>query len=855
MPTRVRWMLFLVLAVAVCGAVVAGSWASATPAAAKPDAEGASADGDKPLVAPAIAPTLMLQGGGATSAAAAGSSHPAALELRGADDFAQLLLTLVSAEDAQDVTRTATYAVEPAGLARIEASGLITPTANGQGTITATLATGEVASLPLIVAHVGTELPVNFPNDVVPLFTRLGCNSGGCHGKASGQNGFRLSLLGFVPADDYEFLVKESRGRRVFPAAPDQSLLLLKSTGAVPHGGGVRLAADSYEYRTLRRWIAQGMPYGAASDPVVTGIEVIPAERTLPRKSEQQLAVLAHFSDGSLRDVTRMTQFESNSGEMAEVSKTGLVSTLDLTGSVAVMARYAGQVATFQANIPLGAEVAHWPAPRNFIDEAVFNRLRTLGIPPSELCDDATFLRRATIDLAGRLPTLAETEAFLADPNAQKRDELIERLLRSPDYADYFANKWGAILRVKRAGNSSVRANLTFHDWIRDSLLANKPYDVFVREILTASGAPDENPPVVWYKEVRTPEEEVEDVAQLFLGLRIQCAKCHHHPFEKWSQSDYYKFAAFFSRLGRKQDNVQGQERVFHRRGDAEAQIPKTGERFRPAGLDGPELQIAAESDPREDLADWLTDPRNPYFAKALVNRYWKHFLGAGIVDPEDDMRITNPPSNPDLLNALEAHFVDSGFDLKELVRAICQSRTYQLASDPNEWNAKDQQAHSRYLPARLNAEVLLDAIDELTGTQTQLAGLPPQMRSVQLPDSAGGTYFLSVFGRPEAESACECERTGEANLAQSLHLLNSGELTGKVNADTGRAHALAADDTRDDAAKIRELYLRAFSRPPTDAELDIATKYMLAHAAEKTLAYEDLVWSLLNTKEFLFNH
>jgi hypothetical protein len=776
--------------------------------------------------------------------------------LRGADDRLQLVVSgKFDSGQFRDFTRQVKYELAPANVAAIDPTGLVTPLANGKATVTARIKEGMVGTLQLEVQQIGSEPPINFSNEITPIFTKLGCNSGGCHGKASGQNGFKLSLLGFEPGEDYEYLVKEARGRRLFPAAPERSLLLLKGTNALPHGGGARLAADSHEYRMLRRWIQQGMPFGSEKDATVARIEVLPRSRAMVRGGEQQFKVLAHYSDGSTRDVTRTAQFDANDPEMAEVTPTGLVKTLDLTGDVAIMARYQGHVDVFRASIPLGVKVENLPPVKNFVDEAVFGKLKLLGIPPSALCDDATFLRRVSIDICGRIPSIQETEAFLADKDPSKRERLIDRLLDSPEYGDYFANKWASILRIKRAGDSSVRANYAFHGWIRRAFIDNMPYDVFAREVLAAAGEVGENPAVTWYRSVRTINEQVEDTAQLFLGLRIQCARCHHHPFEKWSQQDYYGFSAFFSRVGRKPGMEPNEERIFHQRGDASAANPKTGQAVPPTGLDAKPPKLTAEDDPRHAMVDWMADPGNKFFAYALVNRYWKHFFGRGIVDPEDDMRVTNPASNPELLEKLAQNFIASKFDLKDLVRTICRSSVYQLSSEPNDYNRSDKQNYSRYYPKRLNAEVLLDAIDAVTNSTTGFGGLPAGTKAVQLPDSAGMTYFLTVFGKPQGESACECERSSEANLAQSLHLLNSSEVQGKLSGGNSRARMLAADAKRVDEAKIRELFLAVFSRPPADKEVKVALAHIAKHSKDKAVAYEDILWALINTKEFLFNH
>ncbi len=789
--------------------------------------------------------------------AALSIEQPAYASLRGADARRQLVVTgRDAAGQVTDVTHKVSFEASPPGVVSIDPSGLVTPVADGTAKVIAKSPGGVTGEIELKVESFSIPLPISFPNQIVPIFTKLGCNSGGCHGKASGQNGFRLSLLGFYPEDDHEFLVKEGRGRRILASAPEQSLILLKATNTLPHGGGQRIEPESYEYRLLKRWMLQGMPYGGPNDPKVARLEVLPETRTMERGGEQQLEVFAHYTDGSIEDVTRMAQFEANDKEMAEVSPAGLFKAQDLTGEVAVMVRFQGQVGVFRASIPLGVKAQSVPPARNFIDELVFKKLEVLGIPPSGLCDDATFIRRACLDIAGRLPAADEAKQFLADKDGAKRDKLIDRLLASTDYADFFANKWGAVLRNKKVNGNYTRGAYAFHEWIRDGLYHDKPYDQFAREIVAATGETGQNPPVVWYRSLKTIENQVEDTAQLFLGLRIQCARCHHHPFERWSQDDYYGFSAFFSRVQRKGglNGRQDEQRIVHGRGQASGRNPRTGATLKPAGLGATPLDIGPGEDPRSSLAAWMADPKNPFFAPALVNRYWKHFFGRGIVEAEDDMRVTNPPSNPQLLQAVSESFVKSGFGLKGLVRAICQSSVYQLDSVPNEHNARDKQNYSRYYPKRLNAEVLYDAIGQMTGVPTAFPGMPEGMRAVQLPDSNESNYFLTVFGKPQGDSACECERSGEASLAQSLYLLNSSEVQGKLSAGTGRAAKLAQDAARSDDEKIRDLYLAVFSREPSKEDLELAQGH-LKKVPEKQRAYEDIVWALINTKEFLFNH
>jgi len=775
------------------------------------------------------------------------------LLLKGPNARAQLVVTGVFSSGQQhDLTHDVTYKVSPSGVVQVGSGGFVTPLTDGEATITAATSSGKSASVNCRVENIASPRPINYANEIVPIFTKLGCNSGGCHGKSGGQNGFKLSLLGFYPEQDYEWLVKEHRGRRIFPAAPQYSLLLTKPTNQLPHGGGRRMDEGSYSWQLLVRWIEQGMPYGSEEDPVVERIEVLPKQRSMNRDARQQLRVVAHYSDGSRRDVTRVATFESNDTEMAESTTTGRVTVFDRPGDVAVMVRFQGQVAVFRAGIPLGVPVKNLPPQKNFIDKLVFGKLQKLGIPPSPVCDDSTFVRRVYLDITGSLPTAEEARAFVESKDPAKRDKLIDHLLEHPGYGDYFANKWVMVLRNQRIGNNTD-ISFRFHDWVRRALQQNMPYDQFVRNILAASGDVDRNPPASWYTQVNTTTQQVEDTAQLFLGLRIQCARCHHHPFEKWSQNDYYGFQAFFSQVGTR-NNRRGLQNgeVFHQGGRATAQNPRTGETLRPTGLGGEPLNLPDYEDPRHALVDWMAREDNPFFARALANRYWKHFFGRGIVDPEDDMRVTNPPSNPELLDALAAHFVQSGFDIKDLVRTICRSSTYQLSSEPNEYNKSDKQNYSSFYPRRLNAEPLYDAINQVTGTHVNFNGLPEGTRAVQLPDSGFNDYFLTVFGKPQAESACECERSDDANLAQSLHLLNSTDIQSKLAAGSGRAEALANDTERTDADKVTELYYWALARPPREDEAKLILDY-LDRQPNKKQAYEDVLWALFNTKEFLF--
>lgn len=773
----------------------------------------------------------------------------------GSDARRQCLVTEHSVDGRLlDRTDTVLYHAEPADVIEIDKTGFLRPLRDGQATIFAKDDSGLTAELKIEVQQWAKDPIVNFPNQIVPIFTKAGCNSGGCHGKAAGQNGFKLSLLGFEPREDFDHLVKESRGRRLSPASPERSLLLTKSINEIPHGGGQRLEKDSHEYRLMRRWIAQGMNYGNESEATVVGLRIVPEKRRMLPTTTQQLSILASYSNGVVEDVTRTVQFETNDMDMAEVSKTGLVHVKELAGEVAIMARYQGQVATYRASVPLVGGDYTWPEPHNTVDVAVIQQLRSLNIPMSELCDDATFLRRVTLDLTGRLPTLDETRQFLADSSSEKRNRTIDALIECEDYAEYFANKWMMILRNHREKPSQQAGTFAFYRWIRQSITENRPYDQFVREILTASGSIDIDPPVAWYRSVADTNGRVEDTAQLFLGQRIQCARCHHHPFEKWSQSDYTRMSAFFSLVRTKPGSTPDEPAIYSEVGKPRASHPKSGQSLEPAGLDGPSIELCDYQDPRGSLVDWMIEPHNPFFARSLANRYWKHFFGRGLVEPEDDMRATNPASNPELLTALADHFVHSQYNLKDLVRLICQSRVYQLSTEANELNIRDRKCHSRFYPKRMSAEVLLDAIDQAALSTTDFDEMPSQTRAVALPDTAFTSYFLSVFGRPAASTACECERATESTLAQSLQLANSKELQAKLAADQARPARLANDTQRSDVDKVDELYLAAFSRFPRDEEKKTTINY-LDTKPDKRGAFEDVVWALINSKEFVFNH
>ncbi|MCE9533371.1 MAG: DUF1553 domain-containing protein, partial [Planctomycetes bacterium] len=630
-----------------------------------------------------------------------------------------------------------------------------------------------------------------------------------------------------------------------------------------PHGGSRRLTAGDPETELLRRWIASGTPWEEAGSSRMERIEITPAIRALGRGHQQQIVVTAVFTDGSRKDVTRTTDFRSNDTAIATVDELGLLTTAERTGETAIVCMYRGQVGTARILVPLtqkatGAVAEVKPFPRsNFVDDHVLTKLRQLGLPPSPVVDDAGFLRRSTLQIAGRLPTVEEAKQFLADTDPAKRVKLVDRLLESGEYADFFAQKWADVLRNKlRKQRDRFPGTVGFHRWIRNALADNIPYDRFVKEILTASGSPAVNPPSQWYGEVRSLDRYVDDTAQVFLGVRIGCARCHNHPFEKFSQDDYFGLAAFFSRVGRKGGTglrtERASEEVIYVLPSGEVKHPLTGKVVLPHGLDGPLLDIAPYDDPRLHLAEWMRRPDNPYFARVFVNRMWAHFFSRGLVEPLDDLRLTNPAANEALLNALAQEFIKSKFDMRHIVRLICTSTTYQLSSAPLDDNLEDTQANARFYPQRLSAEVLFDALNTVTQTtRGQFSGLPEGTTAVQLPHEDFPNEFLLLFGRPPRESACECERVAEPSLSQSLFLMNDPQLLSKIGNKGGVAGKLATDK-RPPEEKVRELFLTVLSRPPTPEEMKKALDHIQSEKGAHT-AYGDLIWVMLNMKEFLY--
>ena len=713
--------------------------------------------------------------------------------------------------------------------------------------------------------------PVSFRNDVIPILTRHACNSGGCHGKATGQNGFRLSLLGFESDFDYRALVLQGRGRRLFASAADDSLLLAKASGRVPHGGGTRINPGSDDYEVLRDWIRSGAHDSLPGERQLERITVTPAEAVMKTSSEVVLKVIAHYSDGRKQDVTTRSLFESNASEIGDVDVRARVTTATRGGLFAVMVRFGGQIAVFQGTVPFSndAEVSlddAFAAARvnqDAVDRSLVDQWKRLNVAPSPAAADASFVRRATIDICGTLPTPDEVGAYVQDSSTDKKLKLINRLLERPEHASYFALKWADILQ-NRGGSYSSRlqreGTTLLTEWVRDSIAENKPYDRFVSEILTATGSQAQNPPTIWYRTVRTTQDYVESVSQAFLGVRIQCAQCHHHPAERWSQADYYSFAANFARVGRKGGFADAEvptSEVIFLKDHGEVVHPRNGDVMSPRPLGGPDFKLDRYDDPRAALAEWMTSPVNPFFARTMANRMWGHFLGRGIVHPIDDSRSTNPPSNTALLDQLALDFVSSGYDVRRLIRVITMSAAYGVSSEPTVHNRNDIQSFSRFQLRRLSAEVLLDGISQVLEVPTVFAGgpgkFPTGTRAIELPDENVPVNFLDVFGRPGRTSACECERADDPALAQALELVNSTEIQKKLTAKDGYIARLGNND-EPHTANVREIFLKVFAREPRDNEKNAATEFLRSES-DRVEAYRTLLWSLLATNEFMFNH
>ncbi len=766
-------------------------------------------------------------------------------------------LLVVQATYADGITRdvTAESQITPANPALVRREGNILWSAADGETNLAVSFSGQSVDVPLKVAGSAASPPLSFRLDVMPVFMRSGCNTGSCHGAARGKDGFRLSLFGFDPDGDHHRLTREMVGRRVNLAIPADSTLLEKSIGAVPHTGGTRFDASSELYATLRDWIAAGAPNDdPAQIPQLVNIELYPRSAVLDGAgSTQQMTVRARYSDGSDRDVTSLAVFLTNNETSAQISPDGLITAAD-RGEAFVMARFGTFTVGSQILVlPKGLQFQYPDEPEaNYIDGLVAQKLRKLRIEPSGLCSDEEFLRRATIDIAGLAPTPVEYRQFMASTEPDKRAKLVDTLLERKEFAEIWVNKWAELLQVREIPNQiSKKGMFLYYNWLVDRLQNNTPMDQLVQEILGASGGTFANPATNFYQTTNDPLLLTENVAQVFMGMRVQCAQCHNHPFDRWTMDDYYSFKAFFAQVGRKQAEDYRETIVFNAAG-GESNHPVGGRVMKPKFLGGVEPEIPPGGDRRVILAKWLASPENPFFAKSLVNRVWAHFFGLGIVDPVDDFRVSNPASNPELLDELATRFTATKYDLKQLVREICNSRTYQRSTLRNPSNETDEKNFAHANLRRIKAENLLDIISQVTNTKDDFPGLPPGARAVQIADGAVSTYFLTTFGRATRETVCSCEVKMEPTLSQALHLLNGDTVNGKIQQGGVLSSLMAEKSTPED--RINELYLLTLARMPTAPELEKLTP-LLHDNPNPEQALGDIFWALLNSREFLFNH
>jgi len=698
---------------------------------------------------------------------------------------------------------------------------------------------------------------VTFLRDVAPILNKVGCTAGACHGAAKGKNGFKLSLRGYDPQFDYEALLYDLSGRRFNRAEPGRSLMLAKPTQQVPHGGGLRFEIGSAYYRTIFNWIAQGVPFGDPATDTVRRLEVAPAEILMQAPGEAAaVKVTAVYGDGAVRDVSALATVESNIPDVAAVTDAQVKGAR--IGEATLLVRYQGNFATVPVTVLNPKPGFAWKplAQNNYIDRLIDAKLQKLKIQPSPVVDDAGFLRRASLDLSGQLPTPNEVRAFVADTTKDKRSRAIDRLMASPAYVDHWTLKWGDLLQNNRKYLGEKGA-YEFREWIREAIAANEPYDRMVRDLLTSGGSSYENPAANFFRVTRDAKPTMEKTTQVFLGVRMVCAQCHDHPFERWTQNQYYEMAAFFSAVGIRPGYEVGEEIVYDQRQDFDMKHPKDGRVMNPKFiLPATFTGGAVPADARRRLAyaEWLTAKDNPFFAKSTVNRVWSYFFGRGIIDPVDDIRASNPPSNPALLDALTKDFIEHGFDLRRLMRTIANSRTYQASLATNEWNAADGDNFSHAQPRRLSAEELMDAVAEATGVRPAFPEVPPDTKAEQLADPhVGPEGFLDLFGRPSRESSCECERRSDLSLPQALNLVNGRVISDAVAAADGRI-AKAVLGGRGDRDLLEELYLASLSRPPNGAELEKGLKYLEGSGGRAARA-QDLLWALLNSKAFLYNY
>jgi len=792
---------------------------------------------------------------------------PSSVRLDGALTFQRLLVE--EQGTALDVfqgdrTSKATFSSLNPKVATVTNEGVVSPVGNGTTQVVATV-NGKSVHANVSVENMDRAAYWSFSNHVLPVLTRAGCNSGACHGAAAGKNGFRLTLRGYAPEVDFDVLTRQALGRRIVRATPEQSLLLLKPTGALEHGGGVRLSPDTLEYRVLAEWIAMGARGPEEEEPKLQSLKVYPRLVRLTPGQTQQVLVQAVYANGHVEDVTRWSKFGSTDETVARVDDQGLVK-VEGHGEAAVTVWFSSRVNRVTVTSPYDAKLApeHFvkAARRNEIDEKNLAKLESLRIPPSPDASDAALLRRATLDATGLLPTPEQVEAYTQDSDPEKRRKLVERLLTSDAYVDYWTYQWSDLLLVS-SNKLPAPAMWSFSRFVRESVRKNTPWDQFARSIVTAKGSTLTEGAANYFVLHREPIDLTENTSMAFLGMSLTCARCHNHPLEKWTQDQYYGVASLFARVQLKDGKIPG-EVIVRAGSEGEVRHPRSGRAMAPQPLDGNALNADWRGDRREAFADWLAQPDNPYFARAVVNRVWKNFFGRGLIDPEDDLRATNPPSDEPLMEWLVADFLAHGYDVKHLMRTIMNSGVYGRSSVPLPENASDTKFLSHYPVKRLSAEVMLDAISQVLDVPTSFAGYPAGWRSIQLPDSKIPSPFLTAFGRPERLLTCSCERSSEPSLTQALHLANGDTINEKLRNKQNIITRQIAAKTSDDEL-IQRLFLSALARQPTESERNrirgslrqsVAGVEDRKEAEEaRRQAIEDLYWAMLTGNEFLFNH
>ncbi|RYD31437.1 MAG: DUF1549 domain-containing protein [Verrucomicrobiaceae bacterium] len=780
--------------------------------------------------------------------------YPDRITLETKRDFSHFTAVGTTADDISlELTGKAKFTLADPALAEMR-DGVLYPLKDGSTTLTVAWE-DKTASIPVVVKDSGTDRPVSFRLDVMPVLMRNGCNTGSCHGAARGQDGFRLSLFGFDPDGDHFRMTQELSGRRLNLGVPEDSLILTKSVNSVPHTGGKLMEPDSAPYRVLKEWIVNGVPNDPPTIPTVTKVDIFPPAGVLEGQGANlQFTVRATYSDGTDRDVTPLAVFKSNNDPSAAITKDGMV-TAGARGEAFIMARFATFTVGSQVIvIPDKLQYARPVVPENnYIDTLVHEKLHRLRILPSGLCDDATFLRRVYIDIVGLLPEEADARKFLTDTAPDKRAKLVDELLGRKEFIEMWVMKWAELLQIRtnNVNQVSYKSTLLYFNWLRDRLARNVPFNQIVQELLGSNGGTFTNPATNYYQIERDTLKVSENVAQVFMGMRLQCAQCHNHPFDRWTMDDYYGFAAFFGQIGRKQAEDPRETVVFDAHG-GEVNHLVTKQPVKPKFLGGAVPEKPTE-DRRKVMVEWLASPENPFFARNLANIVWAHFFGVGIIEPVDDVRVSNPAANPELLTELGRRFTDYKYDFKSIVRDICNSRTYQLTSQVNDSNASDKRNFAHSLLRRQRAEVMLDTLTQVTGTQNKFQGLPTGARAVQIADGNVSNYFLRTFGRAERASVCSCEVKMDPNLGQALHLLN-GDITSQRISE-GKLVKDLLDQKKTPEEIVGTLYMRCFTRQPTDVELKAVQDAITATPQDTQGILEDLFWALLNSKEFMFNH